>query len=274
MNDKELKLEKKYYSVISNDLIRHHQSMTLREMQLLQLVISNVVKTDDDFYTYTTTATKLSKFLGIKQQSLYRDLDELTDKLMKRIIKDTVGSEVIKIHWVDKCTYNTDTKLLTIRLHTDLKPYLLDLKRFYSKINVETLITFKSYYTLRIYQIIVCEHGAKQQEDFYFSCDELRTLFEIPKNKYKLNADLIKRTIKAALDELNESDYCHIFNYVEDRADTRGKPLQGVSFSVFLFDNKEDKKAHMNAYEKYKDLIEPPMQGQLSFLDDEGSSHE
>lgn len=250
-DNKDLKLNGEYYSVVANELIRHHQSMTLREMQLLQLVISNVVKEDDEFYLYTTSVTKLSKFLGIKPQSLYRDLDELTDRLMKRIIKDNVDGEVSKIHWVDKCTYNTKTKILTVRLHNDLKPYLLGLQRFYSQIDVETLISFKSYYALRMYQIIVCEFGEKEKEEFYFSCDEIRTLFEIPETKYKLNADLIRRTIKPALDELNDSEHCCIYDYQEVKATTKGNPLQGVKFGAIIFKEKGQKESFV----KYRQYI-------------------
>lgn len=246
MDNKDLKLNGDYYSVVANELIRHHQSMTLREMQLLQLVISNVVKGDDEFYVYTTNVTELSKFLGIRPQSLYRDLDEITDRLMKRIIKDNINGEIVKTHWVETCAYNPNTKKVTMRLSNDLKPYLLGLQRFYSQIDVNTLISFKTYYALRMYQIIVCEFGEKGKEEFYFSCDEIRTLFEIPKTRYKLNADLIRRTIKPALDELNSSEHCCIYDYQEIKATTKGNPLLGVKFGAIIF-----KKGTKETFMKY-----------------------
>ena len=61
---KSLQLSKDYYSVVANEIIKGKQRMTLREMQLLQIVISQIVKSDIELCTYTTTATELAHFLG------------------------------------------------------------------------------------------------------------------------------------------------------------------------------------------------------------------
>lgn len=249
---KSLQLSKDYYSVVANEIIKGKQRMTLREMQLLQIVISQIVKSDTDLCTYTTTATELAHFLGIQQRSLYRDLDQITDKLLSRIIKINVNGVYTKFQWLSKCSYDTNTKKITLKLHEDLKPYLTELERFYSQIKIETLLSFTSYYTVRLYQLLVCNWGEHSQEEYYFTCDELRDFFQVEETKYKQNADLIKKTIKVAVDELNASDYCIISNYQEVRASTRGTPIRGVRFSVMMCSNAENKKQKLLAAEKLK----------------------
>ena len=224
---KSLQLSKDYYSVVANEIIKGKQRMTLREMQLLQIVISQIVKSDSDLCTYTTTAIELAHFLGVSRTNLYRDLDQITDKLLSRIIRINVNGVYTKFQWLSVCEYDTNTKKITLKLHDRLKPYLTELERFYSQIRVETLLSFSSYYTVRLYQLLVCNWGEHEQEEYYLSC--------------------------VAIDELNASDYCIISDYVEVRATTRGTPIQGVRFRVMLCSDAEDKKRKLLAEERLKE---------------------
>ena len=245
---KQLNLDKNYYSVVHNDIIKGKQRMTLREAQLLHIAISQVLQQDDEFSAYTTTAIKLARFLGVSKQNLYRDLDKITDQLMSRIIKCKVNGEYTKFQWVKKCKYNPDTKVITIELHDDLKPYLLHLKRFYTQTQIETILTFKSYYAFRLYQLIVCECGEKKSKEaeFNLSIEDIRDFFQTG-DKYKQNRDLIKKTIKPALAELNASDYCLILDEAEIHLHTKGSPIQGIKFRAIVCDDKNDKAARLKA---------------------------
>ena len=247
-----LQLSKDYYSVVANEIIKGKQRMTLREMQLLQIVISQIVKSDSELCTYTTTATELAHFLGIHQRSLYRDLDQITDKLLSRIIRINVNGVYTKFQWLSVCEYDTNTKRITLKLHDRLKPYLTELERFYSQIKIETLLSFTSYYTVRLYQLLVCNWGEHEQEEYYLSCEEIRDFFQVDETKYKQNTDLIKKTIKVAVDELNTSDYCIISDYEEVKAATRGTPIQGVRFTVILCRYAEEKNRRILANEQLK----------------------
>lgn len=247
---KSLQLSKDYYSVVANEIIRGKQRMSLREMQLLQIVISQIVKSDTELCTYTTTAVELAHFLGVSRNNLYRDLDQITDKLLSRIIRINVNGVYTKFQWLSVCEYDTNTKRITLKLHDRLKPYLIELERFYSQIKIETLLSFTSYYTVRLYQLLVCNWGEHEQEEYYLSCEELRDFFQVEETKYKQNTDLVKRTIKLALDELDSSDYCIVSNYQEVRASTRGTPIQGIKFSVMMCSDAEDKKRKLLAAER------------------------
>lgn len=141
---------------------------------------------------------------------------------------------------------------LTLKLHDRLKPYLTEFERFYSQIKIETLLSFTSYYTVRLYQLLVCNWGEHEQEEYYLSCEEIRDFFQVDETKYKQNTDLIKKTIKVAVNELNTSDYCIISDYEEIRASTRGTPIQGVRFTVILCSDAEDKKRRILANEQLK----------------------
>ena len=157
------------------------------------------------------------------------------------VIRINVNGSLEKFQWVSYCKYDTKSKEITIKLHDHLKPYLLELNKLYSQIPLKITSNFKSYYTLRLYQLLKCEYGEKRKTAFTFNLDEIREFFQIEDSKYRNTKDLIRYTIKSAVDELNESDFCIITNYEEIRARTRGTPLKGVKFSAILCDSKKEK---------------------------------
>lgn len=281
-----MKLDKDFYVVTANDLIKGKQKMTLRESQILFIAISQVVYEDKDFKTYTTTVPELAAFMGIDENSLYRDLENICTSLLQRVVKVRVGGENARgrkkweaFQWVNNAKY--DNGKLTIRLSDDIKPYLLELEAYYSQTMLGTLMTFRSYYATRLYQYLVADTGTRwgNVEEWTFTCEQLRDLFQVGEKQYKLNRDLLRYTIKPALEELGASDFAYVWDYEEHRAAKRGRPLTGVSFKAIFFENKEKKDFYIS---KAKPFIEQynaeqsehcdadqsedkPLDGQLSF---------
>lgn len=286
-----MKLDKDYYVVTANDLIKGKQKMTLREAQLLFIAISQVIYEDKDFKTYTTTVPELAKFMGIDENSLYRDLESICTSLCKQVVKIQVGGENAKgrkkweiFQWVNSAKY--DNGKLTIRLSDDIKPYLLDLEAYYSQTLLGTLMTFRSYYATRLYQYLLAETNARwgAVEEWTFTLEQLRDLFQVGEKQYKLPRDLLRYTIKPALEELGASDFAYVWDYEEPKnMAKRGRPLIGVKFKAIFFENKEKKDWYLN---KAKPIIDQyqaereekqaadqsedqPMDGQMTLLAEE-----
>jgi plasmid replication initiation protein len=267
MNEKEyqLKLDKNYYVVTANDLIKGKQKMSLREAQLLYIAISQVVYEDKDFKTYTTTVPELAAFMGIDENSLYRDLKGICKSLCQQVVEVQIGGENSNgrkkwevFSWIQSAKYDNGT--LTLRLSDDIKPYLLELESYYSQTLLGTLLTFRSYYTTRLYQYLVADTGARygNVHEWEFSCEQLRELFQVGEKQYKLTRDFLRKTIIPALDELNNSDYAYVWDYEEHRSAKRGKPIESISFKAIFFKDKARKEFYMNNSKK---IIEDYQQG-------------
>lgn len=256
----QLKLDKDFYVVTANDLIKGRQKMTLREAQLLYIAISQVVYEDKDFKTYTTTVPELAAFMGIDTDSLYRDLEGICTSLLQRVVKIQVGGENARgrkkweiFHWISSAKY--DDGKLTLRLSDDVKPFLLELESYYSQTLLGTLLTFRSYYTTRLYQYLIADTGARygNVHEWKFSCEQLRELFQVEEKQYSRNYDLVRKTIKPALEELGASDYAYVWDYKEHKAKTRGNPLESISFKAIFFKDKEKKEWYLK---KSKPIID------------------
>ena len=214
MNEKQypIKYDPSYYVVTANDLIKGKQKMDLRESKILAIAISQVVKEDKDFKTYTTTVPELATFMDIDENSLYRDLEGICRSLCQQIIEIQVGGENARgrkkwkiFHWISSAAY--DDGKLTLRLSDDIKPYLLDLEAYYSQTLLGTLMTFRSYYATRLYQYLVADMGARwgNVEEWTFTCEQIRDIFQpyikddkgnIVKELYTRTYNLIQKTIK------------------------------------------------------------------------------
>ncbi|MBQ3885670.1 MAG: replication initiation protein [Ruminococcus sp.] len=295
-----IKYDSSYYVVSANDLIKGKQKMSLRESQILSIAISQVVKEDKDFKTYTTTVPELAAFMMIDENSLYRDLEGICTSLCQQIVKIQIGGNNSKgrnkwkiFHWISSAEY--DNGKLILRLSDDIKPFLLELNSYYSQTLLGTLMTFRSYYATRLYQYLIADMGARwgNVEEWSFTCEQLRDIFQpyiidtkgnVIKELYTRTYDLVRYTIKPALEELGASDYVYVWDYEEHRAAKRGRPLESVSFKAIFFDNKEKKEFYLK---KSKPIIEQqqaksaadqseeePLEGQMSFLDSEKEEQE
>ncbi len=253
-----IKYDPTYKVASANDLIRGRQKMTLREAQLFAITISQVVKEDRDLKTYTTTIPQLAEFMGVSKSSLYRDIRGLCRSLCSKIVEipmfdstgrrnQSKGWEVF--HLVSSAKF--DGELLTLRLSDDIKPFVLDLNRNYSQPMLGTLMSFRSYYTMRLYQYLLSEYKQYGKDEWSFSCEELRELFHtyendekgnILKEFYSISRDLLKYTLIPALTELHSSDFAFVYNYemlTERKAGSRGRPsIAGVRFGVIFFEDK------------------------------------
>lgn len=229
----ELKLNKDYCVVSANDLIKGKQRMTIQESKLLYIAISQVVKEDKDFKTYTTTIPELAEFLGITSDNLYRDIDKITDNLLQRFVKIKIDkNKWKKFQWVNRADY--DNGVLTLRLSDDIKPYLLDLEKHYSQFVLSTMLTFKSYYASRIYQLLVCDMMGKEEFEKTLTIEELRDFLQIDEKKFSRPFDLIKNTIAIAKEEINEpaSNSCIIMDYRVNKQRRKGSPIQSITLTA------------------------------------------
>lgn len=261
MADKQypIKYDPTYSVVTANDLIKGKQKMTLREAQLLFIAISQVVYEDKDFKTYTTTVSELATFMGDSPENLYRDLKGICKSLCQQVVEVQIGGDNAKgrkkwkvFSWVQSAEY--DDGKLTIRLSDDIKPYLLELESYYSQTFLGTLMTFRSYYTTRLYQYLVADSNAQwnRKEEWTFTCKQIRDLFQVKEKQYKLPRDLLRYTIIPALEELGNSDYAYVWDYTEHKAKKRGSPLESVSFKAIFFKDK----AHKETYIRRLPLLE------------------
>jgi len=75
---------KNFYVVMDNKLIKGKQDLSLQEAKILHLVITQIVKEDNDFKTFNCRISELADFLQIDSSNLYRDIRNICLSLLQK----------------------------------------------------------------------------------------------------------------------------------------------------------------------------------------------
>ena len=190
-------------AINGRQLIDGKQSMSVHSAKLLRLLITQVAKEDKDFKTYQCDIKDIAKFLDI-EKNMYRDIKKICEELMKAIIylKDEDDNKSwTMLHWVSMAKLKNG--ILTLRLSDEVKQCVLELKKYFTQYKLENILTFKSFYSIRIYEILKCETAEKKRKKIEVNMTELKEKLKCEK-KYKRINDFKKDVIDIAIKEINE----------------------------------------------------------------------
>lgn len=254
----DIKYNKEALVVQANELIRSRQDeLTLVEIKLIRLAISQIVETDIDLRTYTCSITELAKHLGLAQDNLYRDVEQIGKSLIKKVIyvKDTTkplkknGQYNYELFpWVDYFSYR-DGKI-TIRLSDKLKPLLIGLNEQFTRYGYSNVVSLPTPNSIRLLELLTSYENIvnpyklyqyeqpfpnieKSNEEMIFSVDYLREYFNCT-NKYSNNNMFISRVIAPSVAAINEKSTTHKVSY---RTVKKGKKIAYILFMVNAWSN-------------------------------------
>lgn len=205
--------------------------MTLQTARLIRLLITQVVKEDKDLKTYSCRISDLADFLNIDSSNLYRNIREICECAMKSIVYIGTGNPKHPwkmLHWLSTASYDGEGTL-TLRLSDELKPYVLELEKWFTQYQLKNILEFNSYYAIRLYEIIKCANGEQggYEDSLEFDITELRQYFDC-ENKYKLFADFKRKVIEIAVREINEKSDIWI-NPIYKKA---GRAVTSIEFEI------------------------------------------
>jgi len=180
---------------IGNKLIEAKYKLTLEEQRLILLTIAQVDKDDEDFKTYKIDLKNMSEKVDKKINKTR--MKDLAFAIMK---KPFMLPETKKIYNFFSAIEPIEKEsALKVQFHPDLKPFLLNLKKEFTKYSLENLLNLQSIYAIRIYQLL------KQYEQIgsrKFNVDELREILQTPKS-YKNFTDFKRKVLDISEKEIN-----------------------------------------------------------------------
>lgn len=127
---------------------------------------------------------------------------------------------LIEYYKIGKQSYIRTTML------SNVVPYFIDLGKHYTRYSLEIILSLKSTYSQRFYEIIMMYVGRKQRS-FTYSVDQLKFMFDCP-DGYNFD-DLKNRALKPAQKELlNKANL--VFDFVPSKKD--GKKIIELEFTI------------------------------------------
>lgn len=228
-------LDARNYVVQSNALIGGKQALKLNSAKLIRSAIMQVVRDDDELKPYIITINDLSSLLNVPASNIYRDIEDITDDIIKnpvyvRETRDGKTIRFIKIPWVTKCEYSADIGV-AINLNEELKPFLVNLKEHYTQYTLQEILSMKSVYAIRIFEIIQSKmmnnNVPRDGTHIILSVQELRECCAC-ENKYPAFGNFKNKVIDKAIREINRITYYDItFSYQK-----KGRSVVAIDFFI------------------------------------------
>jgi plasmid replication initiation protein len=192
-----------------NDLIEaSYKIASLGEARLIRLLIAQISSFDEDFKVYQISVSDFAHVFGLNDRDgrLYELLYNAADGLTSRKIRMRNGNSWLLMNWLSSAEYRHGSGYVELCFDAKLKPYLLQLKGYYTEYELENTVHFKSLYSIRLFELLKREYKEDQKTGQFkrsFEYDELREKMGIEKDEYTFFKDFRVRVIDKAQKEIN-----------------------------------------------------------------------
>lgn len=231
----------------SNELIEARYKLTIAEQRLILLLASEISPDDEDFKDYEIRVTDFAKMFGLESdKSLYEKVEQAAMSLVGQRLRFRENKTVEVTTWLSYIKYEEGSGIVKLRFDKSLKPYFLQLKSHFTQYNFSYAMSFKSQYSIRLYEILKMDSYKARNGQYEKTVEvkELRLLFGIEKGDYPLFANFKKRVIDSAVAELSKKTDLDILNV---RYGKTGRKVTSLTFVVSVRSENETQEKQAKA---------------------------
>lgn len=188
--------------IIQNSIILAKYSFSATAEKVFLKMVSMVDKNDKDFKPYTLSVKRLLDEIGTKNREFYTMVKNVVDDLVDIKLKIENDKEYITYALFIKCVYLKNQGAVVFHFHPEVKPFFLNLKKEkgYTKLNIKYSLQLRSWYHIRIYNILKTSEFKKKTT---FTVDRLRELLDL-KDKYSEYKNFKNRLLLPAQIKIKE----------------------------------------------------------------------
>ncbi|MBW9159453.1 replication initiation protein [Clostridium tagluense] len=233
-------MNKNYIVKKSNYFIMNSSyDLSLEEQKLILTLASMVQPEDEGFKAYKFKIADFIELLGVQNQSKYTETPKITKELMKKVFEIEEEDTLIQTAWLSSATYKKGTGMVELEFSPRLKPYMLQLNTLFTQYKLGNILSMKSKYSPRVYEILKCNEF-KKQGYIEINIDELRKLLRCEKI-YPPYADFKRKVIIQTQKELKKlSDISFEFEEIKT-----GRKITSIKF--YITSNKNTCKSEIAA---------------------------
>ena len=267
--------------VKGNALIEARGKLTTYETKIMAWCAAQIQEEDSEFYSYEMSRSVAIRLFGFDDKMTVRKIRELIRKMHSRIIEIHDPDRFGKNGWetlslLTKSSYNSDQETFTFQFNYELKPYLLQLKNNFTKLDFRHLMSFKSSHSSKIYEICRKELKKNKTAEFYKGIDELKLFLGIS-NRYKLFKDFriyvlekVKMELRAVGMDLSMTplrENSRNYKLIQFKVSIRESSLSGMHLRLRFYGLSEEKIDSILCQRKIRAVAEKVLEEWGSQLD-------
>lgn len=228
-------MNKNYVVTQSNNLIeaRHTKPLTAREQKIVLTMVSMIQPTDKDFMDYHISIREFHEMLGLSGREHYTEIKEITKELMSKSVEiPKADGSWLMANWVSSAEYIKGEGAIALSFSPKLLPYLLQLKTAFTSYQLSNILSLKSTYSIRLYELMKKWQHLGRWE---YPIDDLKLKLGIAEGKYKQYGHFKSKALNVALKEINEkTDLLIMVKEIK-----KGRKVDKIEFSIQYFKEKE-----------------------------------
>ncbi len=218
---------KKLIVTQSNHLVEASYRLRLDEKRLVLAAISKIDSRNKVPDEITITALEFSEMFKIDKTNAYRQLENATDQLYERDIRinEPDKERRTRMRWVQKVVYEDGAGMVRLQFINDVKPYLSQLKSYFTSYKLIEVKNFSSGHSIRLYELLMQFKKTGIRE---IGVDWLREYLGIA-GRYPRFGNFRQWVIQPAINEINTKSNIE----VEWTPIKRGRTIHAITFNFF-----------------------------------------
>lgn len=196
-------MSKDYLVTKSNYFIMNSSyDLSLEEQKIILTLASMVQPNDEEFKPYDFKIAEFMELVGVDDKSKYTEIPKITKELMKKVFEIKQGNKITQVAWLSSAEYEKGTGMVELQFSPKLKPYMIKLGSLFTQYKLANILSMKSKYSPRIYELLKCNEF-KKQGYIEIEIDELRKLLK-SENVYPKYNDFKRYIIERTQKELKK----------------------------------------------------------------------
>ena len=194
-------MEKNYIVTKSNNLITSNYNLSVQEQKIILTLASMVQPEDKEFKPYIFKISEFMKIIGVDTKTKYSEIPKITKELMQKVFEIKRGNKLIQLAWLSSVEYEKGTGVVELEFSPKLKPYLLELKGLHTSYKLENILSLKSKYSIRIYEILKSNLFKKHIE---IELEDLKRMVGANEKAYNTYANFKSKVVFQAKKEIKK----------------------------------------------------------------------
>lgn len=178
-----MKKDKELIVVQKNSFIRgDFSNLEIRDIKILKLLVSKVNSSNKEFESYYYITKDEVRGFNFNERNIHSYIKTSLRRLGSVfVVVKNDDKEEVEISLVGKIIYDKRNGIYKVPLSADLKEYLLDIKKEFTKYNLCNLVYLKRKEEVKLYEYL----KSVSFEIFVISIDNLKVIMEINKKSFE-----------------------------------------------------------------------------------------